>query len=859
MRFNPILSLTASTLFAACLLTTSSCQYGTEKPTSPEPDSDRISGAYEALNWLAEARQYPKEKLEDAGYYRGWEAAQNLFAEEQAKPTAAPWASIGPHNRAGRMLAIEFNPQNPNTIWAGSASGGLWRSYTAGAGTAAWERVETGYPALGISCIDHAPNDSMTMYIGTGEVYNGNGVGTGAAYRSTRGTYGIGILKSIDGGNTWAPSLDWTLNQNRGVWSVEVDPTNADIVMAATTEGVFKSVDAGETWTQTLDVPMVMDLIINPSNPSFMLAAAGNFLSAGRGIYRSANGGESWIQITDVDIPTSFEGKIQLDFAPSTPNIVYASIGNGFSFTNGATWLLKSFDFGSSWNLQTTTDYSRWQGWFSHDVAVNPNDPDNVVCIGIEIWRSFDGGSTINKVSFGGTGFQNPEIGGPDGQAEYVHSDAHDVIFHPTDANRLFIASDGGITESIDGGTSFIGRNARLQTAQFYNGFSNSHQDSTLALGGLQDNNTIVWQGGKRWATRVGGDGSWTGINVNTDQIMYGSSQNLNIARSDDRGEDFFGIFSPDNETTAFIAPYVVAQDNPNTMYAGAQRVHKSIDGGFSWSTPNGNMLDGNPVLSMAVAASDGNVVYAATAPLVTIPGAFVTQDGGQTWTNITAGLPDRFPNDLTVDPNDPATAYIVFSGFGTGHVFKTTNFGQSWSDITQDLPDVPANAVVVDPLDTDHIYLGNDIGVFSSTDGGDSWSAYQDGLPVALLVFDLSISPVNRKLRLASHGNGAFERGLLFENPSSSNEIANADRIGLELFPNPANEQLRIRLADNTLPIRKLSIYDATGRQIWTSIATETLLVDQQAINVADWPAGTYYLRAELGNELATRSFLVR
>ncbi|MEO0787507.1 MAG: T9SS type A sorting domain-containing protein [Bacteroidota bacterium] len=850
-RLNPTLFLFPALLLVSSLLTT--C--GSPK----EENENRISGAFEALNWLAEARQYPSDKLADASYYEGWEAAQLMFAEEQAKPATEPWASIGPHNRAGRMLAIDFNPQNPNTIWAGSASGGLWRSYNAGAGLNAWERIETGFPALGVSCIDHAPNDSMTIYIGTGEVYNGNGVGTGAAYRSTRGTYGIGILKSTDGGETWAPSLDWTLDQNRGVWSVEVDPTNANIVMAATTEGVYRSTNAGQTWQRTLEAPMVMDLIINPDDPDLMLAGCGNFLSEERGIYRSSDGGVSWVQITDTDIPVDFAGKIQLAFAPSDPDIVYASIGNGFSFSDGATWLLRSSNFGSSWDLQTNIDYSRWQGWFSHDVAVSSTDPDFIICIGIEIWRSYDGGQTLDRVSFGGTGFQNPDIGGPDGDPQYVHSDAHDVIFHPENGNRLFIASDGGITESIDGGTSFIGRNAKLQTAQFYNGFSNSYQDSTLALGGLQDNNTIIWQGDKRWATAVGGDGSWSGINIENDQILYGSSQNLRIARSDNGGLDFFSIFQPEGETTTFIAPYVVAQSDPDIMYAGAQRVYRSEDGGFNWSLPNEEFLDGNPILSMAVAASDEDVVYAATAPLVQDPGAFVTQNGGQDWTNITSGLPNRFPNDLTVDPNDPATAYVVFSGFGTGHIFKTVNYGQDWTDISQDLPDVPTNAVVVDPFDSDHIYVGNDIGVFASTNGGDSWSAYQDGLPEALLVFDLSISPVNRKLRLASHGNGAFERDLLFENPSSSNEIANADRIGLELFPNPANEQLRIRLADNRLPVRTLSIYDAAGRQVWTSMASETLLAEQQTINVSDWPAGTYYLRANLGNELATRSFLVR
>ncbi|MEM6398040.1 MAG: T9SS type A sorting domain-containing protein [Bacteroidota bacterium] len=820
----------------------------------------KVSGAYEALTWLAESRAYPNEKLPASSYYEGWLEAQSKFEDEQAKSDMQPWASMGPHNRAGRMLAIAFNPQNPNTILAGSASGGLWRSYTAGAGVAAWERVETGFPALGVSCVNYAPGDSTTIYIGTGEVYNGGGVGNGAAFRSARGTYGIGILKSTDGGDTWQPSLDWTLDQNRGVWSVEVDPTNADIVMAATTEGVFRSEDAGETWAQTLDVSMVMDLIIHPTNSSLMLAACGNFNSLGKGIYRSANGGVTWTQILDSDFPSSFAGKIDMAFAPSDPDIVYASIGNGFTpfSPDNATWLLRSENFGQDWELRTTTDYSRWQGWFSHDVAVSPIDPDFIICTGIEVWRSFDGGLSLDPVSVGGTGFSNPDIGGPDGIPEYVHSDAHDVIFHPVDGNRLFIASDGGISESIDGGTTFIGRNGQLQTTQFYNGFSNSYQDSTLALGGLQDNNTIIWQGDKRWATRVGGDGSWTGINFTNDQIIYGSSQGLRISRSDDRGESFFGIFALEGEAAAFIAPYVVAQNNSNILYAGAQRVHKSENGGFTWFVPNENALDGNVVLSMATAATNDEVVYAATAPLVQDPSIYVSTDGAVTWTNITGNLPNRFPNDLTVDPNDAATAYVVYSGFGTGHVFKTTDFGQSWTDITQDLPDVPTNAVVVDPLDSDHIYLGNDIGVFSSIDGGESWSAFQDGLPAAVLVFDLTISPVNQKLRVATHGNGAYERDLISQQPSSSNEIANAEAFGLELFPNPVANQLNVLLNLETSQVGTIRVYDAVGRQIWETRNGFDFVQSQQAIDVSDWQAGVYYLRMQVGTDVATQRFIV-
>ena len=260
--------------------------------------AERISGAKKALDFWSAQRAYPGKTIPDEGHYAAYETAGQAVAEIgfRAEPVEL-WRAIGPTNLGGRTLAVAFNPLNPNTIYAGSASGGLWRSFSGGRGVAAWERISTGYPVLGVSSIAFAPADSGTIYIGTGEVYSYQNVGYGAAYRSTRGTYGIGILKTTNGGVSWEKSLDWSYNQTRGVWAVKLNPLNPNTVWAGTTEGTYKSTDAGGTWNRKHDVVMVMDLALSPADTNIVFAACGNFESEGYGIYRTTDGGggPSWV------------------------------------------------------------------------------------------------------------------------------------------------------------------------------------------------------------------------------------------------------------------------------------------------------------------------------------------------------------------------------------------------------------------------------------------------------------------------------------------------------------------------------------------------------------------------------------
>lgn len=743
-----LLSIVSILTFSAMILLVGP-RYTPQTNEEKEHESG-TSGALYALDFWNRSRAYPGHELPPSAFFSAYSKAKQKARHLPHVLTAGSvWNPIGPFNLQGRSLAIAVNPQNSNTIYVGTASGGLWRSHSMGL-NGDWQRVPLGYPVLGISAIIIDPADSNTMSIGTGEVYGYQSTAGGLVIRTTRGSYGIGILKTNDCGATWTKALDWTRDQERGIDMLAYNPLNSHTIWAATSEGLLRSVDDGSSWTTVNGTILAKDLVINPNDTNKIIASFGNFASLNAGVYKSTNNGATWALCP---LP-EFSGKTLLAEYRHHPDLVFASVADS---TTGAGSLWRSNNFGDTWDLLQNYPPSgsglfQVQGWYSHYVAVFPADSSIIVHNGVNRSKSVDGGNSFFTVSDG-------------------YSDNHGYAIDPNNPNILYVVNDDGVYRSTNFGTTYTDIGYGIQSGQLYNGFSCSTSDSLIALGQSQDHIPgYGYYGSLNWDRSAEDESGWTAIDPTDDQNMYAVVRfGGGFARSMDRGAswsfttNFDGSSIFNTGTGSWNSPIGISTANPGTIYFGDVHVHKSIDHGASWMTTNsGSMLDGDPILAMAVANTNADTVYAATAPLSTTMHVFRTVDGGTTWDDVTGSLPDRYPIDLSVDPADSKIVYLALGGFFSGHLFKSIDAGAHWTDITGTLPDVPTTAIAIDPLHTNDVYVGNDLGVYVSTDAGGTWSSFNEGLVDAAIVADLVISPANRALRVATHGNGVWERKLI-------------------------------------------------------------------------------------------------
>lgn len=796
------------------------------------------SGAAYSLDHFTHLRTYPDGQLHNQKYQEAFQQKQIQALTESG--IDSEFEALGPKNIGGRTLCIAFDPMNPFVIYVGAASGGLWKSTTMGIGENAWEPIKTNFPVLGVGAIAIAPNDPDVIYIGTGEVYNFRNAAIGNINRLTRGTYGLGILKSTDGGTTWSKSLDWELDEFTGVQDIVIDPNDPSIVFAATTEGFYRSQDAGDTWVAINNIEMIVDIEINPQNPDEIYFTHGSINGTSAGIYKSTDGGDSFTELNN-GLPSTWDGRALLSINPQNPQEIYASIANAFNSIG----LFKSIFGGTSWTLVNDEDIAAHQGWYSHDVAVNPSNPNELVYSGFEVYRSTNGGITLNQVGFWDLWeFGQVPVGGPEGPSDYVHADIHQVKYHPNFPNLVFALTDGGVFASSNGGQDWEGRNGGYQTQQFYANFSNSSTDSLFAIGGMQDNATAIYTGSDAWTRVLFADGMCTAIDQTDDQNVYGSFQRLGMRGSTNRGASFFNVAPFGVQDPLFNAPFALAPTDQSTIYAGSQKIHVSPDKGNSWSTSSDNVSGNNSLLTIAVSPTNKDVLFASTSDfLLSNPPTVVKSiDAGQNWIEMT-GLPNRNASDIAFDPTDDQIVYITFSGFFTDHVYRSMDGGVSWSSIANGLPDVPTNTIVVDPLNPDILYVGNDLGVYCSTNGGDSWEVFSNGLPDAILVMHLSISPSNRKLRVASHGHGVYQGDLIEPAITATKDLVDIGLKNLSVFPNPVIDQSTVRFFLEERMELNLSLINADGKMNQL-LFSGTKPAGAQAFNF-NWeslPSGIYF-----------------
>ncbi len=765
--------------------------------------SDRLSGAGKQMSMWWWGRAFPEPENINHKYMAAWNHAVKMKEYNTAtrgsgtsRLTLGAWNSIGPRTLGGRMLSLAINPVKRTTLFAGSASGGIWKSYTGGVGLNAWTPVETNLPVLGVPSMAYHPSDTNIIYAGTGEVYRvdstsgtPNPGNTGYNVWKTRGTYGIGLLRSTNAGTTWSQVYVKNTSELFGIQKIRIHPTNSDWVMIAATDGLYRYDNSTGTTTKLYSITYVSDVYVNPADVNQVVIAVGNLGNTLKGIYRSTNGGTSFTKITS-GLPASFNGFISFDVHTSS-NTLYASIGVSSSST---TELYRSTNQGVNWSGITNTGHSQWQYWFAHAAAVDPNNVNRVFVMGASTKKRMAISGTTGTSSTIAAGSATMDsyipLGGQEGSATYVHDDIHDIEFVPGRSDSMYILSDGGIFLSLNanaatgGGINFQSCNSGLTTAQFFGPIGQSPSNANLLVGGLQDNNTVVYNG-SLWKREIGGDGGPAQIKPDDNTIVLASRDARAVYRSTNTAGSFTQVAnywgSVADSRTGFMAPLAWSTANTNVVYLGSDNLHVSTNAGSTFSNnaygTAANYIDAfrKPAIALAVAPSDANVVYASTSPFAqydndvdniyyTPPANFFrTTTGNTPFTNIYSGLPtpNRYVMDIAVHTTNSSIVWVALGGFGSGHVYRSTDGGATWEDRSGSgitgLPDVPTNAILIDPTNTNIIYAGNDLGVYISTNAGATWYDFNDGLWDATQIMDLVIAPGNL-IRAATHGKGVFE-----------------------------------------------------------------------------------------------------
>ena len=787
-----------------------------------------------------------RDGLHDQQRWHQYTAIKQKSIHSRLNNPTAEWTNIGPQTldgQGGRMIAHAFDPFHSDTIWAGSASGGLWRTLDGGDW---WEPMTDQIPSTGVGAISIHPDSSHIIVIGTGE-----GFLSGQQYNPTiRG--GIGIFKSTDFGLTWSrTSFDFPRPIEVSVMSMVWDKSDVNNIWAGATNGLWKSTDQGETWTLKLGDGtnhggfIIDEVIIHPLHSDTMWAAIES-----NGIAKSTDGGETWSLLGN-GLPFSDLNFISLDICIQDPRVLYANISSGPSTGFGLRGVYRSADGGQSWNklvsapaAQCSPQFlSACQGWYNNIIAVSPVDPNEVIMGGVTTWMSKDAGVTwVQKDRLICTNCI-------DAPPCTFFVDQHDIGYDMNNPDRIFIFNDGGVARTEDGGECWEEINAGLITSQFY-AISSAPSNPNIVVGGFQDHglqgvnlaNSLKWE---KWGFF---DGSDAAVHPSNENIIYGSWFDGTYWKSTN---GIFGLANSINvginqfeNTSQHYAPLRVHPDNGNILLGSTQQnIYVSNNGGTSWSP---RQAAAN-VTEVAFSQVDPSVCYAAgwTGSSWSF---WRSNDTGMSWQS-TASAPGWRVTDLKTSGQHSGTIFASRNSInsGTAHVYRSTDFGESWQPIQGDLPDIFVHGLAVNHFNDDVIYVATDLGIFITIDGGSTWTEYNDNLPIAY-VLDIEFVPSDTTIIIGTHGRGAW-RSPAFT-PLNSSTINHISSISdLQIFPNPMIDEFTLTIDIQRAGNYTIDLYNLNG-QLLKRLGNirlnkgrhEESLVLQTSIN------GLYFIRVSNG-----------
>ncbi len=729
---------------------------------------------------------------------------------------------IGPEGN--RISTVTGVIGNPNIIYAGAASGGIFKSIDGGLH---WTPIFDGQPVSSIGALMVAPSDPNVVWAGTGEPFIRSHI-----------SLGWGVFKSLDAGKSWTKM---GLENTGRIARVLIDPRDPDRVYVAALghlygpqaeKGVYRTTDGGKTWEKVLSVndsSGANELVMDPTNPRVLYAAFWQMEihtwgrtsgGAGSGIWKSTDGGTTWKHLVGNGLPTKPVGKINLTVSKTNPNRIYALIetGDGVPTPDGKPTdsgrLFRSDDAGASWKRMSSDLIMAGRTHYYNRLTVSPDNENEVYFVSADFSKTLDGGEHIIDLPF----------------SQWPGGDHHEMWIDPSDGNHMLVSHDGGVSMSLNRGRTW--NQVQLPVAQMYhvtvdnkipyNVYGN-RQDGPSAMGpsNARTGGDSTFPGIVRgmWRTVGGGESGWATPDTVDGNLVWSSASGTGsvggiVTRMDLRnGVSHMVEVWPENVAGApadsaryrFVwnAPLLVSAHDHNRIYVGSQHVHVSTDSGVTWRVVSPDLTRNDKSRQQVsggltpdnIGVEYAGVIYSiAESPLdekILWTGSndglvHVTRDGGVTWTNVTASIPNLWTwgtiSSIAASRYDAGTAYLTVDGHQANNrdpwVYKTTDFGKTWRVITTGLAHTPlsyAHVVIEDPVRRGMLYLGLENGLFVSFDDGGHWQPLQANLP-HVPVYGLVVQPHFNDLVVATYGRGFWILDDITPLRALDNEVATKD-----------------------------------------------------------------------------------
>ena len=664
------------------------------------------------------------------------------YAEKQE------WQSLGPHEISGRVLSLAIDPTDEQTIWVGSASGGLFKSEDSGNN---WRHSSNGLPSMAVTSVVIHPVHSDTMFIGTGAATGLISFGVNA----TSGR-GAGMFLSVDGGENWVEAGDslsrpvdnWghPVNVNELAWHTN----RPDSLFMASSSGLWRYLLSENTWEMAFNDSAsmhanVQSVIINEREPGVIYAALEN-----DGILKSLDHGDTWKPYNN-GLPQFSNGSPadstvkMLTQSTFYPQVLYVDI---VDTTHNST-VFKSVNGGEHWMEVGKAPQ------FLQELAVSPYDPDLLIGGGIKLFRSTDGGQEWSDLNLLQPCFN------------VIHVDQHGAVFSKSNPDLMYAVNDGGVYRSRNRGVCWESANQGLSTLQVY-GLASSSLDSVSLAMGVQDQGTLSTSDqGMAWTKRVGGDGGMAVYNSKTQKVLYATGpfgNHWRVVSGEDPVTIRKGILGGKQKTgkdALWMAPLAMNHHSPNILYtATLKHLYRTVNAGSHWTRVA--RIDTVSIITTDI--KNPNIVYAYSRSGDMWRSEQQGQDG--TWKKLSCDHPSKCLGkgvfDLEADPDDKGVLYATKTTL-KDQIWRSNDHGQNWENITTDDYDslaLPVQSIVITPkaiTGTKQIYIGTDLGVFMRRSTEKQWTFMGGDVPYAI-VTAMHFNPIDQTIRVGTFGRGAWK-----------------------------------------------------------------------------------------------------